>query len=76
MKSGVVDQFIPNAEAVYQSVQSSMDVLGNFKHETVDVLSFNVPGKTTSVEAFAFAVLLDAARRDYHSMNVTGLGNF
>jgi len=73
MKSGVVDQDIPKAEAIYQTVQSSMDVLGNFGHDTVDVLAFSIPGKTTSVEAYAFAVLLDAARRDYNHSNVTSI---
>ncbi|KDN39322.1 hypothetical protein K437DRAFT_12587 [Tilletiaria anomala UBC 951] len=66
--------YIDAAEQVYQATSNQLDEFGHFAPsvQTVDALAFNVPGPT-SPEALSFALMLGAARRDYHKKNVTGI---
>lgn len=64
---------IPLAEKTYQTLQKSLDPYGTYTNGilTVNELSSNTPG-STSTESLAFLALLSSARRDYYAGNVTG----
>lgn len=63
---------IQTAEQIYQAVQNQLSPIGSFSSPVVNALSFSTAG-TTSPESLAFVMLLEAARRDYHAGNVTGI---
>ncbi|CAO1630166.1 unnamed protein product [Sympodiomycopsis kandeliae] len=63
---------VPAAEKVYQALQKTMSPYGAFRTPVVNVLSFTSAGGTAP-ESLAFLLLLEAARRDYHAGNVTGI---
>lgn len=66
------DAHVAAAESIYQATQGQLTRIGTYLTPVVNVLDPGAQG-TTSAESMAFAILLEAARRDYHAGNVTGL---
>lgn len=63
---------ISAAETIYQAIQNKVSLYGSIRMPVVNVLSFTSAGGS-SPEALAFLLLLEAARRDYHTGNVTSV---
>lgn len=71
MGTGHTDH-VDAAEAIYNRLQNKVTVYGSIRAPLVNVLSFHSAGGT-SPEALSFLLLLEAARRDYRTGNVTGI---
>ncbi|CAO1619459.1 unnamed protein product [Parajaminaea phylloscopi] len=66
------DAHIRDAERIHSAVQDQVSRIGTLMSPVVNALSFTSEGET-SPESLSFILLLEAARRDYHAGNVTGL---